>query len=151
MSTFHQYGRLMLTVTLAAVIAVSSVAFSQEPSPALVKADAAYRAGQAALAQRDLKGAETDFEEVVRLAPQAEQGHSALGAVLASLGHTQEGIRELQKALAMNPNDSSAQMNLALAYSQTGSGAKALPLFAKIEAGAKLQNSQLPSYVLAAY
>ncbi len=71
---------------LLAVMAISNSAFSQEPSAAFKQADAAYRAGQAALAQRDLSAAQADFEQVVRLAPQAEQGHSALGAVLVSRG-----------------------------------------------------------------
>jgi protein O-GlcNAc transferase len=151
MGIFLQEGRPELKIVLVAFIAISSTAFSQEPSAALKKADAAYRAGQAALAEKDLSAAQADFEEVVRLAPQAEQGHSALGAVLVSRGHLQEGIRELQKALAMSPSDSTAQMNLALGYEQTGSADKALPLFSKAEAAARLQQRELPSYVLAAY
>ncbi|MGB0125802.1 MAG: tetratricopeptide repeat protein [Silvibacterium sp.] len=142
---------LLLNAAFLAVMAISNSAFSQEPSAALKQADAAYRAGQAALAQRDLSAAQADFEQVVRLAPQAEQGHSALGAVLVSRGHTQEGIRELQKALAIKATDSIAQMNLALAFDQIGSGEKALPLFRSLEAGARLQKRELPSYALAAY
>jgi protein O-GlcNAc transferase len=136
---------------LIAAIGRSSIAFPQEPSAALKKADAAYRAGQAALAQKDLSAAQADFEQAVQLAPQAEQGHSALGAVLVSRGHTREGIRELEKALAMNATDSTAQMNLAMAYEQIGSPDKALPLFSRLEAGEHLQKRTLPSYVLAAY
>jgi hypothetical protein len=37
----------------------------------------------------------------------AEQGHSALGAMLAWQGHVPEGIRELQKSLTIKPNDQS--------------------------------------------
>jgi tetratricopeptide (TPR) repeat protein len=135
----------------AAAFVISSAAVSQEPSSALRKADAAYRAGQAALSQKDLSTAQADFEQVVRLAPQAEQGHSALGAVLASRGHLQEGIRELQKALLMHPSDSAAQMNLALAFEQTGAAAKALPLFSKLESAARTQHRELPASVLAVY
>jgi protein O-GlcNAc transferase len=146
-----QNGLVVVKTAFTAVIALSSIAFPQEPSAALKKADAAYRAGQAALAQRDLSAAQADFEQVVQLAPQAEQGHSALGAVLVSRGHTKEGIRELEKALAIKATDSTAQMNLAMAYAQIGSPEKAIPLFARLEAGAHLQNRPLPSYVLAAY
>ena len=128
-----------------------SLGFAQEVPANLKEADSAYRAGQAALASHDLSAARGDFERVVRLAPQAEQGHSALGAVLVSLGETSKGIRELEKALAMKPSDSSAQLNLALAYEQTGAAAKALPLFAKAEANAHAAKQGLPPYALAAY
>jgi protein O-GlcNAc transferase len=147
-----QNGRAVVkAAALIAAVALSSIAFPQEPSPALKKADAAYRAGQAELAKKDLSAAQTDFEQVVQLAPQAEQGHSALGAVLVSRGHIKEGIRELEKALAIKATDTTAQLNLAMAYEQIGSPEKALPLFARLEAGARLQKSALPSYVLAAY
>src|SRR5271163_1868280 len=116
---------------LIAVMVLANAALSQEPSAALKKADAAYRAGQAALAQRDLNAARADFEQVVQLAPQAEQGHSALGAVLVRLGHTKEGIHELVRALVIKPTDSTAQMNLAMAYEQIGLHEKAIPLFSK--------------------
>lgn len=132
-------------------MALASNAFSQEPSVALKKADAAYRAGQAALAQKDLSAAQADFEQVVQLAPQAEQGHSALGAVLVGRGHLKEGIRELEKALAIKANDSAAQTNLALAYEQIGLPEKALPLFSRLEADAHLHGRTLPAYVLAGY
>src|SRR5271170_5087816 len=136
---------------LIAVMVLANAALSQEPSAALKKADAAYRAGQAALAQKDLSAAQADFEQVVQLAPQAEQGHSALGAVLVSRGYAKEGIRELEKALAIKASDSTAQMNLALAYEQIGSPEKALPLFSKLEADAHLYGRTLPTYVLASY
>jgi protein O-GlcNAc transferase len=136
---------------LVVAMVLANVAFSQEPSAALKKADAAYRAGQAALAQKDLSAAQADFEQVIQLAPQAEQGHSALGAVLVGRGHTKEGIRELEKALAIKVGDSTAQMNLALAYQQIGLPEKALPLFSKLEADAHLHGRSLPSYVLAGY
>jgi Flp pilus assembly protein TadD len=92
-----------------------------------------------------------DFESVVRLAPSAEQGHSALGAVLVRLGRVSEGTRELEKALAMKPGDSSAQMNLALAYQQSGQAAKALPLFAKLESEARAEKRPLALSILIPY
>jgi tetratricopeptide (TPR) repeat protein len=123
----------------------------QEPSPSLRQADADYREGVAALNRNDLETAESKFKMVVQLAPAADQGHSALGAVLVRLGQTALGIGELQKALSIDPADGSAQMNLALAYEQTGAPAKALPLFAKLESTAHSESKPLPSYALAAY
>jgi protein O-GlcNAc transferase len=147
----RQNGLVVVNAGLVALIALASNAFSQEPSAALKKADSAYRAGQAALVQKDLNTAQADFEEVVQLAPQAEQGHSALGLVLVSRGHLKEGIRELEKALAIKANDNAAETNLALAYEQIGSPEKALPLFSKLEADAHLHGRRLPSYVLVGY
>jgi len=121
---------------------------AQEPSQ---PAYAAYQAGVAALSRNDFNTALQEFEKVVRLSPSLEQGHSALGTVLVRTGRTSEGIRELQKALAMNPNDGSTQLNLALAYDQTGQFAKALPLFAKLEAVSRTGKHPLPATVVAAY
>ena len=151
MDKHSQNGLVAVKVALIAVMALSNIAFPQEPSTALKTADAAYRAGQAALAQKDLSTAQADFEQVVQLAPQAEQGHSALGAVLVSRGYTKEGIRELEKALAIKATDSTAQMNLAMAYERIGLPEKAIPLFSRLKADANLQNRPLPSYVLAGY
>ena len=122
-----------------------------EPSASLRQADAAYRAGVAALARNNLNEARADFERVVRLSPQAEQGHSALGAVLVRVGETAAGIRELEKALVMKPSDGSAQLNLALVYEQSGEPVKALPLFARLDAEARTARRAQPSYVLAAH
>ena len=72
--------------------------FAQEPSPSLKQADADYREGTAALSRNDLNAALADFQNVVRLAPTAEQGHSALGAVLVRVGRVSEGIHELERA-----------------------------------------------------
>jgi len=125
--------------------------YSQEPSPSLKEADADYRSGVVALSRNDLNGAREEFAKVVRLAPTAEQGHSALGAVLVRLGHTNEGIRELEKALAIKANDSSAQLNLAMAFEQSGQPAKAIPWFTKLDAAARIEKHPLPAEVLAAY
>jgi tetratricopeptide (TPR) repeat protein len=136
---------------LASWLSLLTPSYAQEPSPSLKQADADYRAGVAALSRNDLKTALTDFQGVVRLAPTAEQGHSALGAVLVRMGRTGEGIGELEKALEILPGDSSAQLNLALAYQQSGRAAKALPLFAEVEAAAHAEKHPLTSAILASY
>ncbi|MGA7109452.1 MAG: tetratricopeptide repeat protein [Terracidiphilus sp.] len=124
---------------------------AQEPSASLRQADADYRQGVAALNQNDLKTAQLKFEAVVRLAPAAEQGHSALGAVLIREGQLAAGTRELEKALAIQPSDSAAQMNLAMVYAESGGAAKAVPLFAKIEAAAQAERRPVSAQVLQAY
>jgi tetratricopeptide (TPR) repeat protein len=150
--------RLSWRVSWSAVAVLSwipsipwAIALAQDVSPALRQADAAYRAGQAALGRNDLAMAQADFAKVVRLAPGAEQGHSALGAVLISRGHPKEAIHELETALALQKTDTIAQMNLAVAYQQVGVPAKAIPLFAALEARANAQSHPLSSAVLASY
>lgn len=125
--------------------------YAQQVPAALRQADAEYRAGLAALNSGDLKLAQAKFEAVVRLEPQLEQGHSALGAVLVREGQWQAGIRELEKALAIKPGDEEAQLNLAMSYAETGAHARAIPLFAKAEAGARAHGSTLPGQVLVLY
>ena len=61
----------------------------------------------------DFKTAEAEFEKVVRLVPQIEEGHSSLGAVLMQVGKFSQAIEELEKALALKPGDVAAQTNLA--------------------------------------
>lgn len=127
----------------------ASSGHAQEPSPSLKQADADYRAGFAALSHNDLHTALVDFQNVVRLAPDAVQGHSALGAVLIRMGRTTEGITQLERALAIKPSDGSTQLSLALAYEQGGQPAKALPLFQELEAAAHTSKQALSSAVLA--
>lgn len=147
------YFRVLMAIgfLLMALCSTPISARAQEPSPSLKQADADYRAGTAALSRGDLKAALADYQNVVRLAPAAEQGHSALGAVLVRLGRTNEGIIELEKALATQPSDGSAQLNLALAYEQSGQAAKALPLFQRLETAAHAAKHELSPEALASY
>ena len=91
------------------------------------EAQAAYQAGTAAAAKGDYKTAEAQLQKVVHLAPQIAEGHSALGAVLMRLGQFTPAIKELERALALKPADSFTQVNLAIAYEQTGAYKKAIP------------------------
>lgn len=146
-----QKARRRVLITLAAMLACAAACTAQQAPPNLRQADTDFRAGVAAISHNDLNAARADFENVVRLAPDAEQGHSALGAVLVRMGKTAAAIPELQKALSLQPGDASAQQNLALAYEQVGQPAKALPWFAKLYAGARVENRSLPGEVLAAW
>jgi protein O-GlcNAc transferase len=145
---------MRVTLPLALILFGASfvgAAQTQEPSASLRQADADYREGVSALNRNDLETARTKFEAVIRLAPAAEQGHSALGAVLVREGQWSSGTRELEKALAIKPNDSQIQLNLAMVYAQTGAHAKAIPLFAKLEAASRMDHRPLSVTVLEAY
>ena len=146
-----QLQRCRLPFLAPVILLLSVEGWAQQPSASLQQADADYRAGVAALARNDVATARNDFEQVIRLAPQAEQGHSALGAVLVRMGEVAKGIRELEKALAMKPSDQAAQLNLALAYTQTGAYDKALPLFAKLDKPSPAGASALTPASLAMY
>jgi tetratricopeptide (TPR) repeat protein len=148
MSAYLLKTRLFAGCILAVFLTLSHVSHAQQPSP---QAYAAYQTGVAALSRNDFNTAREEFEKVVRLAPSLEQGHSALGTVLVRIGHTNDGIRELQKALAMKPGDGSAQLSLALAYEHEGQFARALPWFAKLEAAPRTEKHPLPATVVAAY
>ena len=140
----------LILISLAGTI-FNSCLQGQEPSPSLQQADADYRAGVAALNRNDLKTAQSEFQEVTRIAPTAELGYTALGTVLVREGQFKPGERALQKALAMNPDDASAQTNLALAYEQSGDPGLALPLFAKMAEEARSQGRTLSANLGAAY
>jgi protein O-GlcNAc transferase len=139
---------LRIGLSAAAILACCAVCGAQEISPGLKQADADYRAGVAALSHNDLKTARLDFEQVVRLAPGIEKGHSALGAVLVRAGDDDAGIRELEKALAMQADDATAEEYLAIALEQSGQPARALPWFAKLQAAAQAEKHPLSAELL---
>jgi tetratricopeptide (TPR) repeat protein len=133
------------------ILPLAGAPFLRAQSDALHQADSAYRAGLAAISRGDLHAAQQSFATVVRLDPAAEQGHSALGAVLVRLGQYPEGIHELTLALRLNPSDHSAQENLALAYQQSGANARAIPLFQADLAAARAAHRTLPVGVIESY
>jgi protein O-GlcNAc transferase len=146
---FSQFQQLLWSFLL--LINIWGYVSAQEPSASLMAADADYREGVAALNRNDLKTAQSKFEAVTHLAPSVEQGHSALGAVLVREGQWAMGVRELEKALSLKPDDTAAQMNLAMAYAETGAAAQAVPIFARLESSARAGQRSLPSSMLAAY
>ena len=89
----------MLVIALAAYAAVqASVAIAQQPvasgakQAALHKADAAFRAGYAAMQAGKLQEARQDFADTVALAPQLPEAHVALGAILVQLDRPEQAI-----------------------------------------------------------
>ncbi|HEY1803694.1 MAG TPA: tetratricopeptide repeat protein [Terracidiphilus sp.] len=150
--TWH-FSRILIRICLplAALSIPLLLAQAQEPSASLKQADADYRAGAAAVSRNDLKAALADFQSVVRLAPSAEQGHAALGSVLLRLERNSEAIGELQKALVLKPGDKDSQLNLAIAYQKNGQPAKAIPLFAKLEAPDRADKRSMSPSVLSSY
>src|SRR5882757_1686907 len=90
--------------------------FLQTPQQ-IQSADAAFRAGYAAMAKGDLPHAHAEFAKVVRLVPKVAAGHSAYGAVLLAEGDSAAAIPELEQAHRLDTKDETATLNLAIAYS----------------------------------
>lgn len=113
----------------------------------LQRADAAFHDGYAAVANGDLAAAHSDFQIVVQLAPNLEEGHSALGAVLYQQKAYGEAVVELTKALTIKPDDRAAAENLAMCYVETADFKDALALFQKLSS----DSSSLVPDLLAGY
>lgn len=116
----------------------------------LHQADLLFHAGYSAFAKHDLQTARVDFQQVIALVPNMEEGHSALGAVLVQLGQYSKAIPELIRSLVLKPSDRTATMNLAVAYSQTGVYLKAITLFHRLK-DEEMNDTAWPPDVLAAY
>ncbi len=82
-----------------------------------------YAAGRLADAERELR-------EAVRLKETSAAAHANLGPVLCSLGNVDECIVHLERALALDPEYTSARANLAEAYGASGKRALAARQFA---------------------
>lgn len=136
-------GALLVFTTLAA-----SLAAMDSPQEQLRSADAAFHAGYAAEKSGDLSTAREQFEKAVLLAPDIAEGHSALGSVLVQLGQYKQAIHELVRALALKAGDRTAQINLAIAYEQSGDHEKSLTLFRSLDGN---DASPLPASVVIFY
>src|ERR1700722_16104419 len=139
---------LLLTMLPAEPTHAQEAASSANPS---TQANAAFRAGYAAISNHQLEEAREDFQKVVDLVPRVEEGHSALGAVLVQLGAYPEAIGELRQALNLKPEDVAAQTNLAVALAGNGQHAEALPFFVQLDQSSASANQPLPVNVLLVY
>ena len=95
----------------------------------LKSASEAFRAGSAAYLQNDLHTAHIQFAKLVQLAPEVAAGHSAFGTVLLAEGDARSAAIQLQLAHSLDPQDTGAILNLALAYSQLHDYAKSVQMF----------------------
>ncbi len=68
----------------------------------------------------DAKVAKESLEKSIQLNPKFVDSHIALGTLLYRTGHIEQGITELKRAAAMNPQGSEAHWQLAKAYGKAG-------------------------------
>jgi serine/threonine protein kinase/tetratricopeptide (TPR) repeat protein len=79
----------------------------------------------------DWPGAETEIQTGLQLAPNDAGGHFAYGEWLTAMGHFEEAIVELERALDLDPLSSPISANLASAYSFVGQHGRALEQISK--------------------
>src|ERR1700676_1879681 len=103
-------NRIPEIVLLLTAIALPAISQKKTDKPAV---DALYQQGVRSLQKCDLAAAGAAFEKVVRLAPNAPEGHNSLGWVLLKTGNQDEAVAQLRAALKLNPDFVEAHINLA--------------------------------------
>ena len=116
---------LCIAMSLSLALCAQSVKHPQQ----LDKATVAFRAGLAAQKAGNLEKAREEFAKCVQLAPSVAEAHEALGVVLIELNRNESGIEELEKALALKPDDAGIHLNLATAYFNRADITNALKYF----------------------
>jgi tetratricopeptide (TPR) repeat protein len=95
------------------LLGAAVVSHAQTPQELVQDAQKKQRAG-------DLEGAAAEYQEFLKLHPEATAIHSNLGAALVGLGRFEEAISEYQIALRQSPDLVAARLNLALCYYKMG-------------------------------
>lgn len=103
----------MLKFTFTLVFSLVFTASAQSPQQLVQDAQQKQRAG-------DLEGAVAEYQQFLRLYPEATAIHSNLGAALAGLGRFEEAISQYKIALSQSPRLEQARLNLALCYYKMG-------------------------------
>ena len=109
-----------LARSILLVALVASPLQGQKQPANIAAAKAALTDGLGAMQKGNLEAARRDFERVVKLAPQVETGHAALGTVLLSLNQFDASVSELHIAHRMAPTDLSVDLNLGRAQAGLG-------------------------------
>jgi protein O-GlcNAc transferase len=100
---------LLIAIALPA-ISQNAISRKKTDKPAV---DALYQQGIRSLQKGDLAAARAAFERVVRLAPNAPEGHNSLGWVLLKTGNLDEAVAQLRTAVKLKPDFVQAHINLA--------------------------------------
>jgi protein O-GlcNAc transferase len=130
----------------ASIPAVSS----QAATPDRVKeAEEAFRAGSAAYRQNDLVSAHIQFAKVIKLAPEVAAGHSAFGTVLLAEGNLAYAADQLELAHKLDPQNSDAILNLAIAYSQLREYQKSVQMFQLLDGASDASQAPTPQASIA--
>jgi len=124
------YGAIAIMLPLARAQTSAAPASQKAPSETRLRsADEAFRAGSAAYLRNDLHTAHIQFAKLVQLAPKVAAGHTAFGTVLLAEGDARSAAIQFQLAHNLDPQDTGAILNLAVAYSQLHDYAKSVKMF----------------------
>lgn len=96
--------------------------------------NAVYHAnlGNAQRALGDLAAAAEAFRRALALAPRLPDAANGLGAVLVQQKQAAEGVKWLEQAVAVDPNFVEAQLNLGIAFQESGDLARARSQYRKV-------------------
>src|ERR1700732_4058718 len=103
----------MRKFTVVLIVSIGAIASAQTPQELVQDAMHKQQAGE-------LEGAVTEYQQFLKLHPEATAIHSNLGAALAGLGRFEEAVAEYKIALRQSPTLMGARLNLALAYYKMG-------------------------------
>jgi tetratricopeptide (TPR) repeat protein len=113
--------------TFLLVFGLSALAPAQSPQELVQDAMSRQQAG-------DLAGAVPEYQQFLKLHPEATAIHSNLGAALAGLGQFEQAVGEYKIALKQSPALPGARLNLALAYYKMGRIADAATQLTRVHA-----------------
>jgi tetratricopeptide (TPR) repeat protein len=101
-----------------------------------------HRLGTALAQMGDVTGAATEFDEVIRRAPDHARAHFSLGVLLANNGRHDEAIARFTTALKHEPGYAQARVQLAGALARNGRPGEAIDHFRRaIEADPRLSEA----------
>ena len=102
--------------------------------------------GQAAFKQKDYKAAIEHLQKYVAAQPGDDYGHAILGASFQATERFDDAVREYERGLAINPDYSYIQVNLATIYLFQHKPEKAVPLFRKASRSPDIDGDTMYSY-----
>jgi tetratricopeptide (TPR) repeat protein len=95
--------------------------------------EAHYNLGSIYLGRKDLAAAEVEFQKVVELQPQSEQGYGALSRVYEQKGEPERAIEVMARGVAQKPDDAALQYDLGVLYFNARRTDEAEAVFRKVE------------------
>jgi len=99
--------------------------------PSVVEAH--YNLGSIYLGRKDLAAAEVEFQKVVELQPQSEQGYGALSRVYERKGDPARAIEVMAQGVAAKPDEPAMQYDLGILYFNARRTEEAEAAFRKVE------------------
>ena len=111
--------RLACAFLFSATVISTSV-LAQSPQESALQAQALVQDAMQKQQAGDLEGAIPEYQQFLKLHPEATAIHSNLGAALAGLGRFEEAVSEYKIALKQSPSLPDTRLNLGLAYYKMG-------------------------------